>query len=104
MSPATPDANTPGAAGVGPQAKPTLGRGYRLQWEPAQNAHVLLYPEGMVKLNASAGEILRRCDGVRTVQEIVADLEQAFATTGLAADVAAFMSLALERHWLQMQA
>jgi coenzyme PQQ biosynthesis protein PqqD len=24
---------------------------FRLQWEPAQNAHVLLYPEGMVKLN-----------------------------------------------------
>jgi pyrroloquinoline quinone biosynthesis protein D len=32
---------------------------FRLQWEPAQNAHVLLYPEGMVKLNQSAGEILK---------------------------------------------
>ena len=30
----------------------------RLQWEPAQEAHVLLYPEGMVKLNGSAGAIL----------------------------------------------
>ena len=33
-------------------ARPLIGRGFRLQWEPAQNAHVLLYPEGMVKLNA----------------------------------------------------
>ncbi len=44
-------------------AKPAIGRGLRLQWEPAQNAHVLLYPEGMIKLNGSAGEIMKRCDG-----------------------------------------
>jgi pyrroloquinoline quinone biosynthesis protein D len=86
-----------------PEAKPALGRGFRLQWEPAQNAHVLLYPEGMVKLNGSAGEILRRCDGQRTVGEIVADLEAAFGTSGLADDVAAFMALALERQWLEMR-
>jgi pyrroloquinoline quinone biosynthesis protein D len=36
-------------------AKPAIGRGLRLQWEPAQSAHVLLYPEGMIKLNGSAG-------------------------------------------------
>ena len=59
-------------------AKPSISRGFRLQWEPAQNAHVLLYPEGMVKLNASAGEILKRCDGERTLAEITTDLEQAF--------------------------
>ena len=41
---------------------PRLGRGFRLQWEEAQGCHVLLYPEGMVKLNRSAGEILKRCD------------------------------------------
>jgi len=48
---------------VAADAKPRIGRGLRLQWEPAQDAHVLLYPEGMVKLNQSAGEIMRRCDG-----------------------------------------
>ena len=37
---------------------PRIGHGFRLQWEPAQESHVLLYPEGMVKLNQSAGEIL----------------------------------------------
>ena len=45
---------------------PRLGHGFRFQWEPAQQAHVLLYPEGMVKLNQSAGEILKRCDGSRS--------------------------------------
>ena len=84
-------------------ARPALGHGFRLQWEPAQKAHVLLYPEGMVKLNTSAGEILKRCDGARTVSEIVSDLESAFATTGLTNDVTAFMTMALEKRWLEIR-
>ena len=63
-------------------ARPAIGFGMRLQWEPAQEAHVLLYPEGMVKLNGSAGAIMSRCDGVRTVAEIVADLERTYGLTG----------------------
>ena len=39
-------------------SKPVVGRGFRLQWEPAQNAHVLLYPEGMVKLDIPANTYL----------------------------------------------
>jgi pyrroloquinoline quinone biosynthesis protein D len=85
------------------EAKPALGHGFRLQWEAAQNAHVLLYPEGMVKLNGSAGEILRRCNGERTVGEIVMELEAAFSTTGLADDVAAFVAVALQRQWLELR-
>ncbi len=88
---------------LGTDAKPALGRGFRLQWEPAQKAHVLLYPEGMVKLNNSAGEILKRCDGARTVGEIISDLETAFTTTGLAADVTAFVSMAVEQRWLEIR-
>ena len=88
---------------LGADSKPVLGRGFRLQWEPAQQAHVLLYPEGMVKLNGSAGEILKRCDGARTVVEIVSDLENAFAATGLANDVQAFMNVALEKQWLEIR-
>ncbi|HIE5157346.1 TPA: pyrroloquinoline quinone biosynthesis peptide chaperone PqqD, partial [Pseudomonas aeruginosa] len=44
---------------------PMLRRGFRFQFEPAQDCHVLLYPEGMVKLNDSAGEILKLVDGRR---------------------------------------
>jgi pyrroloquinoline quinone biosynthesis protein D len=80
-----------------------IAHGMRLQWEPAQEAHVLLYPEGMVKLNASAGAIMSRCDGVRTVAEIVADLERTYSLTGLAADVRAFVDLALEKRWLELR-
>ena len=84
--------------------RPAIARGMRLQWEPAQEAHVLLYPEGMVKLNGSAGAILSRCDGVRTLAEIVADLERAYETSGLAEDVRAFVTMALEKRWLELRA
>ncbi len=82
-------------------ARPAIARGMRLQWEPAQEAHVLLYPEGMVKLNGSAGQIMSRCDGVRTITDIVADLERTYNQSGLTADVVAFVALAVQRHWLE---
>lgn len=83
-----------------PTARPAIHRLYRFQWEPAQQAHVLLYPEGMVKLNQSAGEILKRCDGTRSVAEIVADLEAAFNASGLTADVEAFLQMAEAQNWI----
>ena len=60
----------PGDPAIGPASTPAIGRGFRLQWEAAQDAHVLLYPEGMIKLNGSAGEILKRCDGAATIADI----------------------------------
>ncbi|MFP3569681.1 pyrroloquinoline quinone biosynthesis peptide chaperone PqqD [Paraburkholderia sp. SIMBA_030] len=72
-----------------------------MQWEPAQNAHVLLYPEGMVKLNQSAAEILKRCDGTRDLDTLIVDLEQAFNATGIAAEVRAFVAEARARGWLE---
>lgn len=87
---------------IRPEMQPRVSRKFRLQWEDAQQAWVLLYPEGMVKLNQSAGEILKRCDGVRSVDAVVADLEQAFGTTGLHADVIAFLSMANQQHWVEV--
>ena len=83
-------------------SRPAVARGFRLQWEAAQNAHVLLYPEGMIKLNTSAGEILKRCDGATTIADITVDLERAFATSDLSADVIRFVTFALEKKWLQI--
>ncbi len=79
---------------------PRLGAGFRLQWEAAQQCHVLLYPEGMIKLNTSAGEILKRCDGQRPLADIVADLEAAFSAQGLAKDVLGFADVAHTQRWL----
>jgi pyrroloquinoline quinone biosynthesis protein D len=83
-------------------ARPVISDGFRLQWEPAQEAHVLLYPEGMVKLNQSAAAILTRCDGVHTIADIVGDVEATYALSGLTQDICAFISLALERTWLEL--
>lgn len=80
---------------------PRVAKGFRLQWEEAQQAHVLLYPEGMVKLNGSAGEILTRCDGMKPVKVIVADLEQRFNQDGLENDVIAFLGVALKQRWIE---
>ncbi|HLX01652.1 MAG TPA: pyrroloquinoline quinone biosynthesis peptide chaperone PqqD [Trinickia sp.] len=77
---------------------------FRLQWEPAQDAYVLLYPEGMVKLNQSAAEILKRCDGTRDLDTLIADLERAFNTTGIGAEVRAFVADALTHGWLERRA
>jgi pyrroloquinoline quinone biosynthesis protein D len=83
-------------------SRPAVERGFRLQWEAAQNAHVLLYPEGMIKLNGSAGEILKRCDGATTIADITADLERAFAATNLSEDVIRFVIMAVDKKWLQI--
>ena len=85
-------------------ARPAIGRGFRLQWEPAQEAHVLLYPEGMVKLNQSAAAILTRCNGRLTVADIVTDLESTYGLAGLMQDVCAFIAIAVERTWVELLA
>ena len=86
--------------GIAPTDRPRIARNFRLQWEQVQDSWVLLSPEGMVKLNASAGEILRRCDGERTVAAIVDDLEKVFETTGLGDDVIAFLQIATRQGWM----
>lgn len=80
--------------------RPKLSRLFKLQWEPVQNSFVLLYPEGMVKLNQSAAEILKRCDGTRDSTAIASDLEASFSLSGLQADVDDFLSVAGERGWV----
>jgi pyrroloquinoline quinone biosynthesis protein D len=74
---------------------------HRLQWEEAQQKHVILYPEGMVELNQSSAEILKLCDGTRNLGQIVNELETKFATAGLINDITAFLEIALKNGWIQ---
>jgi pyrroloquinoline quinone biosynthesis protein D len=80
--------------------QPKLSRRFRLQYEEAQSRWVLLYPEGMVQLNQSAAEILKRCDGERRLPEIVAELEQAFNAQDLAPQVQALLEEGQRRGWI----
>jgi pyrroloquinoline quinone biosynthesis protein D len=76
---------------------------HRLQWEEAQQKHVILYPEGMVELNQSSAEILKLCDGAHTLEQIVGELERKFETTGLSGDINAFLEIALKNGWIQQE-
>ena len=83
---------------------PSLNPLFRLQYEDAQESWVLLYPEGMVKLNQSASEIMQRCDGQKTINDIVAELEVAFETEVNVSDVSGFVEVAMEQNWLTIVA
>ncbi|WP_130911398.1 pyrroloquinoline quinone biosynthesis peptide chaperone PqqD [Pseudomonas sp. Sample_9] len=82
---------------------PSWRPGYRFQYEPAQKGHVLLYPEGMIKLNETAALIGSLIDGERDVAAIIAELDKQFpGVPELGDDVEQFMEVAREQHWLTL--
>ncbi|MFK0087245.1 pyrroloquinoline quinone biosynthesis peptide chaperone PqqD [Pseudomonas sp. NPDC090755] len=83
---------------------PAWRPGYRFQYEPAQKAHVLLYPEGMIKLNESAALIGGLIDGKRDVAAIIAALDKQFpGVPELADDIEQFMEVARAEHWIALK-
>ena len=66
-------------AQVLPTSRPRLPRGVRLTHNEAQGGWILLAPERVFKADAVAHEILKRCTGAASVDEIVDDLAKAFA-------------------------
>ena len=85
---------------IDPRGVPHIARGYRLQYENAQAAWVLLYPEGMIRLSDTAAEIVQRVDGCRTVDALVADLEGAYPGVDLRGDVIEFLESARGSGWI----
>ncbi|MGI4838703.1 MAG: pyrroloquinoline quinone biosynthesis peptide chaperone PqqD [Janthinobacterium lividum] len=82
---------------------PTWRQGYRYQYEPAQKGHVLLYPEGMIKLNESAALIGGLIDGERNVAAIIATLAAQFPDVPeLGTDIEQFMEVARAEHWIEL--
>jgi pyrroloquinoline quinone biosynthesis protein D len=82
---------------------PTWRHGYRFQYEPAQKGHVLLYPEGMIKLNESAALIGGLIDGERNVAAIIEALDAKFpGVPELGDDIEQFMEVARAQHWIEL--
>lgn len=83
------------------QTRFTLNPNYRFQWEEAQDCHVLLFPEGMIKLGGSAAEIIQRCVSPTTFAQLVEELNQAFPDAGdLSDDVREFLQDAQQQDWI----
>ncbi|MDF7650705.1 pyrroloquinoline quinone biosynthesis peptide chaperone PqqD [Pantoea sp. Acro-805] len=80
---------------------PAFRRGYRMQWEPAQDSHVVLYPEGMAKLNETATAILELVTGKQDVAAIITILNNRFPEAGgVDDDVKEFLQSAIEQKWI----
>lgn len=81
---------------------PRLNPMFMFRWEASQDSHVLLYPEGVVKLNATAGEIIGRCDGARSIDDIIGDLKSEFASDSeeIESGVRNFMEVAHAKGWI----
>ena len=85
---------------LSPDSVPRIWRLARLDYDPARQRPVLLYPEGAVLLNDTGREILDLVDGARTVAEIAALLGERYQTD-VTADVTAYLSHLAERELIQ---
>lgn len=82
-------------------SRPKVSRKARLRYEEVRQIDLLLLPERVVKLNATAAAVLRLCDGNRTVREIAEELEARFDQSGLAGDILEFLQNASEQRWIE---
>jgi pyrroloquinoline quinone biosynthesis protein D len=76
-----------------PGCRPRLVRHARLHWDRFEERHMLLLPEAALVLDETATAILQLCDGVRTLDALVADLCRAYEAPReeIEADMLAFL-------------
>jgi pyrroloquinoline quinone biosynthesis protein D len=67
--------------------RPRLVTGARLRYDDVREEHVLLIPEGVVRLNPTAAEVLELCDGDRSLDDIVEALSARYEGADLRDDV-----------------
>jgi pyrroloquinoline quinone biosynthesis protein D len=73
-------------------SRPRLATGCR--WGGTEDARVILFPEGAIKLQGTGRQILERCDGQRTFGQLIAELQAEFAEADPAkirADISQFL-------------
>lgn len=75
---------------------------YLFRWEEAQQAHVLLYPEGLVKLNDTAAAILELCDGKTSAQDLATQLAAKFDGDDIETGVFKFLEVAHAKGWIRI--
>lgn len=77
--------------------RPRLVTGARLRYDEVREEHLLLIPEGAVRLNPTAVEVLELCDGQRSTQEIVDALAARYDGADLSDDVRGLLESMTQR-------
>ena len=72
--------------------RPQLVDGVRLQYDDVRGEHLLLIPEGAVRLNQTAVHVLELCDGRRSPEDIADTLSERYAGADVADDVRELLS------------
>jgi pyrroloquinoline quinone biosynthesis protein D len=67
--------------------RPRLVTGARLRYDEVREEHLLLIPEGVVRLNPTAAEVLELCDGERSLDDIVGALSARYEGADVRDDV-----------------
>jgi pyrroloquinoline quinone biosynthesis protein D len=67
--------------------RPRLATGARLSYDDVREEHVLLVPEGAVRLNATAAAVLELCDGERSLDDIAGALSERYDGADVRDDV-----------------
>ena len=76
-------------------SRPQLAAGCRLN-DAGQQQRVLLMPEKALRLNGPSLQIVERCDGQRTVRQIVSELQTIYAQAEpqkVESDILGYLSL-----------
>jgi pyrroloquinoline quinone biosynthesis protein D len=80
-----------------------LAPSYHFRWEEPQNAHVLLYPEGIVKLNETAAAILEACTGNSTIARGTFELQERYGNPEIGSSILEFLELAHAKGWIRIK-
>jgi pyrroloquinoline quinone biosynthesis protein D len=83
--------------------RPRLIDGARLQYDDVREEHLLLVPEGAVRLNETAAQVLELCDGERSLDEISAAISERYGGADVSDDVRELIGGMGER-WLVVDA
>jgi pyrroloquinoline quinone biosynthesis protein D len=77
--------------------RPRLVTGARLRYDEVREEHLLLIPEGAVRLNPTAAEVLGLCDGERTLDDIVGALSTRYEGADVRDDVVELVDAMAQR-------
>jgi pyrroloquinoline quinone biosynthesis protein D len=67
--------------------RPRLITGARLSYDDVREEHLLLIPEGAVRLNPTAAEVLELCDGEHSLDDIAGTLSAHYQGADVRDDV-----------------